>query len=153
MNWNETLLLLDTTLLIMVCLLEAVSLTGLVAHEWLAVVFAAMLLVHILLQWLWINSRTRRLWAPRAGRTRINYCLNLGLFIVMVAAILSGMMISEVVFPGVGRPNIGGVWRSLHGFTTNLVVLFVGLHIGLNGDWILTAVRQAFGAGSASSKP
>jgi hypothetical protein len=151
MNWNETLLVLDTALLISVCLLEAVTLTGLPAHEWLAVVFVAMLLVHILLQWPWISSRTRRLLAPRTGRTRLNYCLNLGLFIVMVATIVSGIMISEVVFPAAGRPNIGGIWRSLHGFTTNLVVLFVGLHLGLNGDWILAAVRQAFRPGSSSA--
>ena len=128
--------------MLVVCVLESVSLTGLSIHEWLALTFATALLVHVALQWAWIASRTRRLLTRRAGRTRANYALNVGLFVVMVVTIVSGIMISEVAFPAVGRPNIAGVWRSVHGFATNLVVLFVGLHLGLNWDWILPATRQ-----------
>jgi ABC-type transport system involved in cytochrome bd biosynthesis fused ATPase/permease subunit len=108
MRRTEVLLLFDTSLLVTVCVLEAVSLTGLSVHEWLALAFAGVLLVHLLLQWPWIATRTLRLLAPRARRGRANYLLNLGLFIAMVATIASGIMISEVALPAVGRPNIGG---------------------------------------------
>ena len=142
LNRTKALFIFDAGLLVVVCTLEAVSLTGLPVHEWMALTFGAGLLAHILLQWTWIASRTRRLLAAGAGRTRINYLINLGLFISMVATIVSGIMISEVALPVIGRPNVGGAWRDVHGFGTNLVVLFVGLHVGLNLDWIAPVLRQ-----------
>src|SRR4051812_35757489 len=100
---TSKLLLFDTFLLMAVCLLEAVSLTGLTLHEWLALGFAGALMIHLLLQWPWIAGRTRRLLSAQTRRTGINYFINLGLFTAMVATILSGTMISEVVLPAIGR--------------------------------------------------
>ena len=142
MRRTEALLLYDTSLLVTVCVLEEVSLTGLSVHEWLALAFAAVVTRAPAAAVAVDCLAHAPVLSPRARRARANYLLNLGLFIVMVATIASGIMISEVALPAVGRPNIGGIWRSFHGFTTNLVVLFVGLHVGLNGDWILAAVRR-----------
>ena len=104
--------------------------------------FAAALVVHVLLQWTWITARLGRLVRPGAGRARVNVLLNLALFIAMAATIASGVMISEVAVPAVATPGAASPWRGFHGTATNFVVVLVGLHIAINIDWIVPAVRQ-----------
>jgi hypothetical protein len=53
---------LDAILLISVCALETVPFTGMIAHEWLGLAVAGMIVVH-LLSWAWIASMTSsRIW-------------------------------------------------------------------------------------------
>ena len=68
-------------------------------HEWLGVILVAALIVHLLLQWLWIASATGQLRAPRTPRIRINYSLNALLFVMMIFALASGFVISRAVLP------------------------------------------------------
>src|SRR5438445_11839023 len=71
---------LDVALLVSVCVLQTVSFTGLVLHEWLGLAIVGMVLAHLLLAWGWIATQSRRLFAKHSVRGRINYFLNLSLF-------------------------------------------------------------------------
>ncbi len=89
---------LDVMLLISACALYTVPFTGLVVHEWLGLAMLGMVLAHLLLSWSWIASHSRRLFAVSA-RARINYVLNLSLFATVIAAIFSGILISQQAVP------------------------------------------------------
>jgi cytochrome b561 len=137
------LLVLDVLMLALVCVLEALSLTGLRWHEWLGFALCALVLFHVILQWPWFLAEFRKLLRRGAYRTRINSALNYLLFIVMVAVLVSGVLISNQIAPRLGntlgRPR---VWSELHSWLNFTLVVLVGLHLALNWDWIIGAIRR-----------
>src|SRR5215510_14500033 len=90
---------LDVALLVSVCVLQTVSFTGLVLHEWLGLAGVGMVLAHLLFAWSWIATQSRRFVAKQSARERINYLLNLSLFAVVTAVIYSGVVISQKAIP------------------------------------------------------
>ncbi len=137
---------LDVTLLISVCALEQIPFTGGIAHEWLGLAFAAMILWHLLLSWTWIASQSRQLFPIESVRTLLNYLLNLCLFACVTAVIYSGIMISQEAVPLFTKTRtairIDSPWFQVHDQGSNFVVILAGLHLALNWDWSLAAARR-----------
>ena len=130
-------------MLALVCVLEALSLTGLAWHEWLGFLLCALVLFHVIVQWPWFATEFRRLFTPGAYRTRVNSALNYLLFIVMVAVLVSGVLISNQIAPlvgnALGRPR---VWTELHGWLNFILIVLVGVHLAVNWDLILGTIRR-----------
>src|ERR1700686_2389924 len=120
---------LDCSMLIAVIVLQAWRLTGVPMHEWLAVALIGGIVAHLLLHWPWVESRSRRILAPHGGRARISYALNLGLFVSMTSAMISGFMISKVVLPL--HPTVDEYlkWHSIHKTSSRIALGAVGLHL------------------------
>ena len=117
--------------------------TGIATHEWLTIASMAAMMTHMLLNWQWIVAVMRRFFGKLAIRPRINYVLNLILFIDGVLIMLTGIMISEFAMPALGiQLPRGFVWRSLHDTTANLFVILLGLHTALHWDWIVNAIKR-----------
>jgi len=137
---------LDVALLVSVCVLQTVSFTGLVLHEWLGLVIVGMVLAHLLLAWGWIATQSRRLFAKHSVRGRINYFLNLGLFASVTAAIFSGILISQKAIPMLtgtnAAPDMDWRWDTLHNQFSQTVVLLSGFHLAINWEWALAAVQK-----------
>lgn len=137
------LLALDAGMLALACVLEALSLTGLTWHEWLGFVLCLLVLVHVVLQWQWFVAAFRRLLTRGAHRARVNLALNILLFIVMVAVLVSGVLISNQIAPlvghALGRPL---VWSELHSWLNFTLIVLVGVHLAINWDWVLGAIRR-----------
>ena len=137
---------LDVALLVSVCALEQIPFTGAIVHEWLGLAFAAMIVGHLLLSWSWIASQTRRLFPISSARTVVNYVLNLCLFTVVTAVVYSGLMISQEAIPVFtrGRSPIraDSPWLYIHNQGSDLIVVLAGLHLALNWDWALAAIRR-----------
>lgn len=133
---------IDSMMLLAVVSLQAWRLTGVVLHEWLALALIAGIVLHLLLHWSWVQSRSRRIFLPRTGRTRVNYALNLTLFVAMSAAMFSGFMISKVVLPGHLTPMEYLKWHGIHDFSSRVVLIVAGLHLGLNWDLMSLAFRN-----------
>ncbi|HEX3624364.1 MAG TPA: DUF4405 domain-containing protein [Verrucomicrobiae bacterium] len=136
-------LVLDIGMLTLACVLQALSLTGLTWHEWLGFLLCALVLFHVILQWPWFVTEFRRLFTRGAYRTRVNSALNYLLFIAMVAVLVSGLLISNQIAPLIGgtlgRPR---VWSELHGWLNFTLIVLVGLHLAMNWDRILGALRR-----------
>ncbi len=117
--------------------------TGVALHEWLTVASMAAIITHLLLNWDWIVQLTKRFFTLPVLRPRINYALNLLLFIDLVLIMYTGIMISEsfVPFFGLSLPMDFSM-RRLHDTTANIFVLLLGLHTALHWDWILNAFRR-----------
>lgn len=136
-------LALDAGMLALACVLEALSLTGLTWHEWLGFLLCLLVLFHVILQWPWLVAGLRRFLAGGTHRAGINLVLNYLLFIAMVAVLVSGVLISNQVAPLVGRAlGRPRVWSELHGWLNFTLIVLVGVHLALNWDWVLGAIRR-----------
>ncbi len=137
------LLILDVLMLALACVLQSLSLTGLAWHEWLGFVLCFLVLLHVILEWPWFVSSFRRLFAGGTNRARVNLVLNLLLFILMVAVLVSGVLISNQIAPLIGlelgRPR---VWDELHSWLNFTLMVVIGIHLAVNWDWILGAIRR-----------
>jgi hypothetical protein len=152
-QWRlKTTFWLDVMLLVSVSALQTVRFTGLVFHEWLGLLIAAMVLVHMLFSWSWIASLSRRLFAAQSARTRINYVLNLSLFAASVAVIFSGILISQRAIPALtgmkAAPDMDWRWDYLHNLFSQFIVMLSGFHLAMNWDWVLAAAEKLFGRGA-----
>lgn len=128
---------------VLVCVLEPLPLTGLELHEWLGLVLCPLVLLHVVLQWQWFVTQFRRFRAPGAYRARVNAFLNVSLLVMMAAVLFSGVIISRQVAPLVGE-SLGRsrIWTGVHGWFNFIVVVLLGLHLALNWDWLLAALRR-----------
>jgi cytochrome b len=137
---------LDVALLVSVCVLQTVSFTGLVLHEWLGLAVVGMVLAHLLFAWSWIATQSRRFVARQSARERINYLLNLSLFAVVTAVIFSGIVISQKAIPTLtgtnAAPEMDWRWDVLHNRFSEAVVLLSGFHLAINWEWVLAAALK-----------
>ena len=142
-NRNKLNLLIDLAIFAAFLVAMAPRFSGIAVHEWLSIAFGAAIVAHLLLHWQWIVQITRRLFSSANGSARINYVLNLLLFIDITVVIFTGIMISEAALPQLGLSVAGSfAWRRLHDTSANLSLILLGLHIALHWQWIVSMVRR-----------
>jgi hypothetical protein len=134
---------LDVAMLLLVCVLEAVALTGLNLHEWLGFVLCPLVLVHVVINWSWCVAQVRRIRSSGKSRIGWNAWLNLSLLIMMSAVLVSGILVSTQVTTILGEP-FGRVrlWSTIHGGFNIILLGLVGLHLALNWDWLRAAMKR-----------
>lgn len=143
MKRTKFLLVLDTILFVAIILLIEPRFAGLAIHEWLGLAVIPLILVHLLYAWRWIAATLPRLGATGAWRLRVNVVLNTALFIAFTVATFSGLMTSFVALPALGiAPGNYGTWLRLHNQWTLYVQMLAGLHLAVNWNWIVGAVRR-----------
>ncbi len=142
-NRTALVLCVDTAMLVLVCMLECLSLTGLELHEWLGFVFCPVVLVHVVAQWRWFITQWQRIRSTRGYRVRINALMNAVLFLLMSTVLFSGVFVSHqgtaLLGEAFGRVLI---WHDIHGWANLSLIALVGLHLALNWDWMLAAFRR-----------
>ena len=143
-NINKTKLLVDAGALAAFLVATAPRFSGLAIHEWLSIALAATLIVHLLLNWAWIVSITRRLFSKALEhKKRVNYVLNALLFIDFVVIMATGIVISEVALPQLGIPSPRAMaWRGIHGLASDAGVIILGLHLGLHWQWLVGTISR-----------
>lgn len=115
---------------------------GLAFHEIVGLGIGAIFLVHILLNLQCVIKVTQRLFDHNLpSKTRFGYFINILLLLSMAFTIVSGLMISRVLFPGLGFVN-QRTFRDLHVDFSYLSLVIVGVHIGLHGQWIIAIMKK-----------
>ncbi len=142
MTKRTTLLVLDTSMLAFFAVLMSWRMTGLVLHEWIGLVLIAMIVVHLLVHWGWVETRVGAL--VKRHRRFGALLLNAALFVAMGAALVSGLVISKVIFPNALSGSAYLTWHSLHEDASNFSMLLVALHAAYNWDRIKGSLRHAF---------
>ena len=146
-RWRSTLatLGLDLVLTGLMLALFSFSLTGLQLHEWFGLGLCILIPTHLLVNWSWLASTTRLVLGPLPWRVRLRYVLNASLFVAIVVVTLSGLVISEALFPRlaaiVGNP---GFWHPVHTLASNVTLILVGLHLGVYWRNVLSILRRLF---------
>ena len=134
---------LDVLLLVLLLVVQSPRFTGVAAHEVIGIAIAIPLLIHMLLSWHWIVSKGRRLFTNGSVRTRINYLINVALFVAMATVIVTGIVVSRVVLPAAGIGTVfDGDWFEVHDASSNVLFFAVGLHLAMNWGWVLAAFRK-----------
>lgn len=128
--------------LLFVLFFNARVLGGQPFHEIAGLVFAVMYFTHIFLNWKWVVNVTRKLFDRKLPwNIRGSYALNLLLLISMSFVIISGVLISKVVFPNIQVTN--QMWfRITHIAVSFLVLLLVGIHTGLHWQWVVNVWKK-----------
>ncbi len=142
-NENKIHFAVDIMIGLAVLALLSFTLTGLTIHEWLGLGFTVVIFVHLLLNWRWIITTTRRFFAKLTGIVRFKSLVDATLFATMTIVIFSGLMISESALPFLGlKLGQNPVLRGVHSATANITLVLIGLHLASNWKWLITAVRQ-----------
>jgi hypothetical protein len=135
--------MVDAAIFVAFLIAGAPKLSGLAVHEWLGVALGAGILTHLLLHWQWIVGITQKFFGRVSGMARLNYLLNLALFIDVVVLIFSGLAISKIAMPTLGvQLAEGGAWKMLHHTTADAAVMMVGLHVALHWSWIVKTGKK-----------
>lgn len=143
LNSTKVNLWLDLSLFTAIMLALAPAFTGLAIHEWLSLALAVAVVVHLLLHWQWMVATTRRFLGRLTGPARINFVLNIVLFIAFVVVTLTGVLISQEALPFFGlRLTVNRAWEGLHRLSADLIVFVFGLHVALHWKWLLNALQR-----------
>lgn len=127
--------------------------TGIQAHEWIGVALVPVLVGHLLLNWNWIVTTTRRMFSALSGEVRFNHIWDALLFVMFVLATASGLLISRFVLPTLGIAPMGdGFWRFVHTVSATVLTMMLGIHIALHLRWVLTRLKKAPGLAPKTSR-
>lgn len=138
-NPNRLNLYLDLMLVIAFVVEMETHFTGLHTHELLGLAFGIAILIHVALHWDWIVSITKRFFSKLFHESRLNYVLNLVLFVDMIAIIVTGVLISKTLG---FRFGFGEALEPLHLLASYLSLVLIGLHIALHWKWIVTHTQK-----------
>ncbi len=146
-NQNAVNLAVDLVIFLIFLVVEAPKFSGLPVHEWFGIAIGAGVLTHVLLHWSWVIEISKRFFGKAQAIARVNYVLNLLLFLAIVTIIFTGLMISETVMPLLGITVAqNGLWRGVHTAAANLFILLVALHVALHWQWFVNLLRRSRGA-------
>ncbi|RUT33575.1 DUF4405 domain-containing protein [Paenibacillus zeisoli] len=115
---------------------------GLAFHEIAGLAISVAFITHILLNLNWVIKVTAKLFDRKLpGMTRFSYLLNLLLLISMTFIVVSGILISEIVFPGF---HIGNTpWFKIsHISVSFLGLILIGVHVGLHWKWVVNVAKK-----------
>jgi len=140
----KTRLVLDAVLLFVFLLVMNTSATGIPIHEWLSVGVTALVIVHLLTEWDWTVQLLTRFFKRLFSLSRLNFVLDVLLFLVFTLVLFSGFMVSQSIVPilGLSVPP-GPMWKIIHALSADAALIALGVHVGLHWRWIVTAVRRA----------
>ncbi|USK59214.1 DUF4405 domain-containing protein [Peribacillus asahii] len=115
---------------------------GLTFHEIAGLGFAAAYFTHIFLNLQWVKKVTLNLFNKKLPwKTRGNYLLNLLLLVSMSFIIISGVLVSRVIFPNIHVANER--WFQMTHISISFVVLIlVGIHVGLHWQWVVNVWKK-----------
>lgn len=142
-NPNSINLAVDATIFIAFLIAMAPRFSGIAIHEWLSIAFGAAIIAHLLLHWEWLIEVAKRFFSKAQWSSRINYLLNILLFIDITIIIFTGLLISESALPllGISVPRFG-IWRPLHSISADFSVFLLGLHIAMHWQWIVSTTKR-----------
>lgn len=150
MNWTKnlshSLFVLDGLLGIFFVLAVIPQTTGIMLHEWIGVLIALPFAVHLIVHWQWIVSLPRRIRGNASLKDKLNTTWNFALYVVMLLAILSGILISEALLPLFGFELVHDrFWSMIHHNFSEALLPMIGIHLALHWDWILRVGGSVLG--------
>jgi hypothetical protein len=144
MTKRGVLVVLDSMMFLCFIVLMSWRLSGVVAHEWIGLSLIAMIVTHLVVHWGWVEGSVARVARQRRRVGMTPLLLNSALFVTMGTALVSGIVISKVVFPNQLLPGDYLHWHSLHESASTITLFILGLHVALNWDRIRSSVRRLF---------
>jgi hypothetical protein len=129
---------------VFVLLFNKMAVAGLQFHEIAGLAICAAFILHIAINWKWVRQVSLKLFSRNLNfKTRLGYIIDLLLLISFAFIIISGVLISKVVFPSL-RVSSSIPFQMLHISVSYLTLLLVGIHIGLHWNWAMNVFKKIF---------
>lgn len=138
---------IDVAMTALFLVLMNLAWTGLVWHEMLGLAILVFFIVHLLVNRQWISSVTRRILTIESRKTRLMFILNALLGLAMLMTVISGVLISQHLFPGLADSSFD-LWFSIHEIASWLSLGIVIVHIAIHWRWISSVIRRLALTGS-----
>jgi len=127
---------------VLFCVLLFAFETGLTFHEIAGIAIFFVFFLHVTLNWRWVKRVTLNFFCPNTkGKTRLMYLLNLTLFIGVALIVVTGIMISQVLFPAEVTQN-HGLLVTIHRITSYVCAGLFGVHLALHGKYLVTCFKR-----------
>jgi hypothetical protein len=140
---NKTNLLIDFGMLAAFLVANEPRMTGENIHEWLSIGVWLVMVVHLLLHWDWIINVAKSYFVKLWHSSRLNFFVDVLLFLGFNAIMFSGLMISKSVLPSLGISVAhSGSWKQIHSVSAELTVWMVAAHFGLHWRWIVSMLKK-----------
>lgn len=116
--------------------------TGILLHEIIGLVIYMLFILHKYWNWVFIKKTTINLFNGKVRlRVLVDYILDWMLFIDTALIIISGILISQELFPFLNAANIS-LWSAWHHCFAYGGLILIGLHIGLHFNTIMKQLQR-----------
>ncbi|MGL5354127.1 MAG: DUF4405 domain-containing protein, partial [Clostridium sp.] len=113
-------------------------------HEIAGLVIGVAFIMHMTLNSKWIKQVSLNLFNSKTNfKTKLGYIIDILLLICFIIIIISGILISKVVFPNF-RINSSISFKSLHISMSYITLLLVGIHLGTHWNWVVNVFKKIF---------
>lgn len=141
---NKIKMALDVVMTVLFICLMKISFTGVALHEIIGISIFVFFIIHQLLNYKWIASMCNNIFAGKVkGKAKFMFVLNAVLFILTSFTVISGILISQSLFPEVSTNNTA-IWSELHHFAAYSSLILLSVHIGLHWSMIMNFFKKAF---------
>jgi hypothetical protein len=131
--------ILDFIMELLLVLMYQKKVISLDFHEIGGLSLFGLFLIHKLLNWKWITKVTGRLFNKTLPlKTKLCYWLDVLLLISFVTIIVSGILISEILFSFAAAPG----WKTVHYFSAALSLVIIGMHLGLHWGFLMNVWKK-----------
>ena len=135
-------LIIDIILAVTLLVVMVPALSGVFLHEWIGVVIAAGLMVHLVLNRKWITGVSKKFFGPMTLELRLSYLMNGMLGLTMGLTLVSGVLISQYLFTALNAADLA-LWTIIHAVASRATLGITIVHVLLHLGWIKNALRQA----------
>jgi hypothetical protein len=117
--------------------------TGIPVHEWVSIALLAPILLHLLVNWQWALRVASTFLAKLLTVSRLNFVVDVALFIASVAVMVSGFMVAPTLLAWLGihfSPTYS--CHLVHSWSADAAIALFALHGALHWRWALGVVRR-----------
>lgn len=114
--------------------------TGLVFHEILGITILALFLLHLVLNSKWIVMVSKKILNGKINKkTLLMYILNILLLLGIVIIIVTGIMVSSVLFPA---SNVNSIVVDVHKISSYITGVLLALHLLLHIKYFAKSIKN-----------
>ena len=140
---TKTNLFVDLLIFVVFLIVYEEKATGTALHEWLGIALGLIFIIHIILHWEWLVAKTSHFFSRMKTESRINYILDMLIYLGFTTIIFTGLMISESFLPTFGFNAVRGhSWQNIHHVSVNITLFLTALHFALHWQWIVKNFRR-----------
>lgn len=139
---NKIKMALDVIMtVIFICLIK-LSFTGITVHEILGIGILVLFIIHNILNYKWIAAVYTNFFTDKVkGKAKFMFVLNVLLFVFTSFTVISGILISQSLFPEISLSDTS-VWSPLHHFAAYSSLVLISVHLGLHWSMIINFFKK-----------
>ena len=133
--------IIDIAMTVLFLILMNLALTGVLMHEVIGVGILGLFAAHLAVNKQWIKSVASNFAGKIGFKAKAMFVLNAVLSLTMLSTIVSGVLISQYLFPALAASNIT-FWFNVHAVSSWLTLLVLVAHTLVHRSWIANIIKR-----------